>query len=313
MLEKTDLKRVWIFLGFAFGISWGTGLVIFLTGGLQNSPVLTIEGTSFSLAYLLLATAYMFSPALANILTRWITREGKTNLMLEPHFDRKRWVYWLCAWVLPGLLTLVGLVIFFLVFPQHFDSKLSLLTSQMAAQGTQTPLSPWLIVILQVIQALLLSPLLNAISTFGEEFGWRGYLLPKLLPLGHRKAVLLTGVIWGVWHWPIILMGYNYGLDYFGAPVLGPLAMVWFTLSLGVLFSWVTLKAENVWPAVIAHGTLNGIAGLGIYFIIGEPSTLLGPAPTGLVGGLGFTLAALILLILPGALTKEIQPNSQQR
>ena len=311
MLEKTDLKRVWIFLGFAFGISWVTGLIIFLTGGLLNSPVLSIEGTSFSLAYLLLATAYMFGPALANILTRWLTREGKANLMLEPHFDRKRWVYWLCAWFLPGLLTLAGLVIFFLVFPQFFDSQLGLITSQLAAQNTPTILSPWTIIIIQVAQALLLSPLLNAVSTFGEEFGWRGYLLPKLLPLGTRKAVLLSGMIWGAWHWPVILMGYNYGLDYFGAPFLGPLVMVWFTLVLGVLLSWVTLKSENVWPAVIAHGAVNGIASLGTLFVLGNPSSLLGPAPTGIIGGMGFTLAALLLFFIPGALTIKEQSNNQ--
>ena len=311
MLKKTDQKRVWIFLGFAFGISWVTGLVIYLTGGLQNSPMLSVEGTSFSLAYLLLATTYMFGPALANLLTRWVTREGKADLMLEPHFDRKRWVYWLCAWFLPGVLTMVGMVIFFIMFPQFYDSQLGLITSQLAAQETQTALSPWMVVIIQVVQALFLSPLLNAVSTFGEEFGWRGYLLPKLLPLGTRKAVLLSGVIWGVWHWPIILMGYNYGLDYFGAPVLGPLAMVWFTVILSVLFSWITIKTENVWPAVIAHGALNGIAGLGLLFLQGEPSTLLGPAPTGFIAGLGFTLATLLLYLIPSALTKRDQTKNQ--
>ena len=308
MLEIDEQKRVWVFLGLAFGISWATALVIFLTGGLENSPMLSIDGTPFSLAYLLLATVYMFGPALANILTRLITREGKANLMLEPHFDKKRWSYWLCAWFLPALLAIVGLALFFLVFPKYYDPELGFLTTQLATQGTQTSLSPWMIVIVQAVQAILLSPLLNAVPTFGEEFGWRGYLLPKLLPLGHRKAVLLTGVIWGIWHWPIILMGYNYGLVYFGVPVLGPLAMVWFTLGLGVLLGWVTLKTENVWPAVIAHGALNGIAGLGFYFIKGEPSTLLGPAPTGIIGGIGFTLFAILLLVLPGALTKKEQP-----
>ena len=311
MLKKTDQKRVWIFLGFAFGISWSTGLVIYLTGGLQDSPMLSVEGTSFSLAYLLLATTYMFGPALANLLTRWVTREGKADLMLEPHFDQKRWVYWLCAWFLPGVLTMVGMVIFFIMFPQFYDSQLGLITSQLAAQETQTALSSWMVVIIQVVQALFLSPLLNAVSTFGEEFGWRGYLLPKLLPLGTRKAVLLSGVIWGVWHWPVILMGYNYGLDYFGAPVLGPLAMVWFTVILSVLFSWITIKTENVWPAVIAHGALNGIAGLGLLFLQGEPSTLLGPAPTGFIAGLGFTLAALLLYLIPSALTKKDQTKNQ--
>ena len=149
---------------------------------------------------------------------------------------------------------------------------------------------------------MLISPLLNTIPTFGEEFGWRGYLLPKLMPIGERKAVLLVGLIWGVWHWPVILMGHNYGLDYFGAPFLGPLAMVWFTLSLSVIFGWLTAKSGSVWPAVIAHGAVNGLAGIGILFVCLNPDPLLGPTPAGVIGGLGLTLCAVLLLALPRAL-----------
>jgi membrane protease YdiL (CAAX protease family) len=162
--------------------------------------------------------------------------------------------------------------------------------------------SPWLVFIAQTLQALLITPLLNALPTFGEEFGWRGYLQPKLLPLGNHKAVLLTGVIWGVWHWPIIMMGYNYGTDYFGAPFLGPLAMLWFTLTLSALFGWITIKAGSLWPAVIAHGALNGIASLGLLLVKGNPSTLLGPTPVGFIGGFGFAIVAAIIFILPKAL-----------
>ena len=97
-------------------------------------------------------------------------------------------------------------------------------------------------------------------------------------------------------------MGYNYGNDYFGAPFLGPLAMLWFTLTLSALFGWITIKAGSVWPAVIAHGALNGIASLGILLVKGNPSTLLGPTPVGFLGGLGFTIAAVVIFILPKAL-----------
>lgn len=294
-----DKKRIWIYLAFAFGISWLTALVIYLTGGLQNSPLIDLGGTQLSLAYILLATIYMFGPALAHILTRLITREGSANLFLTPKFDRGRWVFWLLAWFLPGLLTILGAAIFFALFPAYYDPDLGLLRQQLAAAGSTTTVSPWLIVISQTIQAILLAPLLNAIATFGEEFGWRAYLQPKLMPLGARKAVLLTGLIWGVWHWPVILMGYNYGLDYFGAPVLGPLAMVWFTLALGVIFGWLSVKAQSVWPAVIAHGALNGIAAIGILLVKGNPSSLLGPAPTGVIGGLAMILLAVILLLNP--------------
>ena len=217
-------------------------MIIFLTGGLDNSPILDLGGSQISLAYILLATAYMFGPALANVLTRLLTHEGKQGLKLKPHFEHGRWKYFLLAWFLPGLLTIAGLVIYFLIFSDHFDPELSLLSEQLKSANNSSTISPWVIVILQAVQAILFSPLLNSIATFGEEFGWRGYLQPKLLPLGGRKAVILTGLIWGVWHWPVILMGYNYGSQYFGAPFLGPLAMVWFTMSLSVIFGWVTIK-----------------------------------------------------------------------
>ena len=127
------------------------------------------------------------------------------------------------------------------------------------------------------------------------------------MPLGGRKAVLLTGLIWGVWHWPIIFMGYNYGSNYFGAPFLGPLAMVWFTLGLSVIFGWLSIKAQSLWPAVIAHGAINGIAALGSIFVKGNPDSLLGPTPVGIVGGFGLTVIAFLILLHPTALKPEKQ------
>jgi uncharacterized protein len=296
MLSKEDKKRIWIFLGFAFGISWMTGLAVYLSGGLQNSPSITIGGTPLNLALVLLASFYMFGPAMANLFTRVITHEGKSDLFLEPSFDHHRWTYWLLAWFGPGILTLLGVAVFFICFPQYYDPHLSVLTQQLAASGAASSTHPWLIVVVQTGQAILLTPLLNAIPTFGEEFGWRGYLQPKLMRLGTRKAILLTGLIWGVWHWPVILMGYNYGSDYYGSPFLGPLAMVWFTLILGVFLGWLTIKSHNIWPAVIAHGALNGVASIGLLLVQGKPSSLLGPAPTGLIGGLGFVLVAFLII-----------------
>ncbi|MCB2209320.1 CPBP family intramembrane metalloprotease [bacterium] len=310
MLATTQKKRIWIFIAIAFGISWATAGVIYLTGGLQNSPSLAISGTSLTLAGLLLPTAYMFGPAIANLLTRLVTKEGKADLLLEPKFNQKRWVHWLLAWFLPGVLTLLGLLLFFLILPQYYDPTLGTLSQQLEASGATRVPSLWLVVILQVLQALVLAPLLNAVATFGEEFGWRGYLQMKLMPLGPRKAILLTGLIWGVWHWPLIMMGHNYGLDYFGAPFLGLLAMLWFAVVVGVLLGWLTVRSGSVWPAVIAHAGLNGIAALGMLFIKGTPSTLLGPAPPGLIGGLGFTLAAVLILVLPDSL-KDAGSESQ--
>lgn len=97
MIDKRNKQRIWIYLGFAFGISWAIGLVIYLTGGLENSPTVTIADMPISLALILLSTAYMFGPALANVITRRLTKEGKKNLNLKPHFDRGRWIHWISA------------------------------------------------------------------------------------------------------------------------------------------------------------------------------------------------------------------------
>ncbi|NMC29147.1 MAG: CPBP family intramembrane metalloprotease [Pelolinea sp.] len=306
-MDTLNKKRTRLFLIFAFGISWATALVIYLTGGLTNSPII-IENGSITLAYILLASAYMWGPAIANILTRVVTKEGKDNLLLKLNF-RNHWRYIWIAWLGTPLLVLLGTALFFVLFPSYFDTGLSMLSSQFAAYGSETSTSYlYQFIVMQIAYAALISPILNIISTFGEEFGWRGYLLPKLLPLGKRKAILLTGVIWGIWHWPVILMGYNYGFDYPGYPWLGPLAMVLFTVSLGIFIAWVSLKSESVWPAAIAHGALNGIASIGVLFLVKNPPVLLGPYPTGVIGGLPFLIVGILILIFafPKEKTDEV-------
>jgi membrane protease YdiL (CAAX protease family) len=124
----------------------------------------------------------------------------------------------------------------------------------------------------------------------------------RLMPLGWRRAMLLMGVIWGTWHWPILYFGYNYGLDVPGAPWSGMLAFVVFTWAAGTVLAWLSLRAGSVWPAVIGHGAINAGAGLGILFSQGDPNKLLGPMPFGLIAVIPWALVALWLLLRPGPL-----------
>jgi membrane protease YdiL (CAAX protease family) len=162
----------------------------------------------------------------------------------------------------------------------------------------------------QTIVAVLIAPLLNAIPILGEEFGWRAYLLPKLMPLGGKKAMLWMGLVWGVWHAPIIAMGHNYGLAYSGAPWTGMLAMTWFTFVFGTFIGWASLRARSVWPAVIGHGAVNGIAGVALLVTKGQPNPLLGPSVAGLVGSIPVALVALTLYLKPGSLELGREPQT---
>ena len=309
MKSALDTKRIVIFLALAFGIAWAVGLVIYLTGGLVSSPEL-IPGTGFTLAALLLAVGYMWAPALGNIGTRLLTGEGWTEMWLRPHF-KQGWPWWLAGWFVPGLLTILGAALFFALFPHFFDPQLTTLTELLASSGAADTINPWLIVVAQTASAFLIAPLINSLFTFGEEFGWRAYLQPKLMPLGMRKTMLLMGVIWGVWHWPVIAMGHNYGLEYPGAPWPGLLGMVWFTFVVGTFLGWITLKGGSLWPAVIGHAAINGIAGLGALFVQGTPNPLLGPLPVGIVASIPWALVTLWIMVSPKAMVTDIE-NSEE-
>jgi membrane protease YdiL (CAAX protease family) len=301
MNKTIDLRRIAVFVILAFAIAWTGGLVIFLTGGLVNSPRI---GGGFTLAILVLTIVYMGAPAVAHLLTRLVTREGWHDLYLRPKL-RRGWAFWIICWFAPPLLIYLGAAVFFVLFPETYDPTLGTVRKMLdAAVGGQSlaRVDPWTVVISQTLFAVLIAPLINAIPILGEEFGWRAYLQPKLMPLGGRRAILLTGVIWGVWHWPVIAMGYNYGFNYPGAPWLGPIAMIWFTIVFGTLIGWATLRAGSVWPAVVGHGALNGMAGIVAFFVQGQPNTLLGPSAVGVIGSIGFAAVALILFLVPGAL-----------
>jgi membrane protease YdiL (CAAX protease family) len=299
-LNQLDVRRIVIFLIVAFGIAWGCALIIYLTGGLVNSPQL-IPGTGLTLALVLLAAVYMWAPALANIVTRLVTREGWRETLLRPNF-RRGWPYWIAGWFGPAVLTVIGAGLFFVLWPEHFDSGLTRVADLLAQAGVPAAISPWLIIAGQTLLGILIAPLVNGLFTFGEEFGWRGYLQPKLMAMGVRKTFVLMGIIWGVWHWPIIAMGHNYGLEYPGAPWLGPLAMVWFAFVTGTFLGWLSWRGGSIWPAVIGHAALNGIANLGVLFAQGQPNPLLGPLPVGLIASLPWTVLALWILLSPRAL-----------
>jgi len=286
MNASIDKKHLYIYLAFAFGIAWLIGLIVFLTGGIKNSPEI-FPKTQITLALLLIAVGYMWAPTLAHVFTRLITRQGWDDLHLALHF-KKSWKYYLAAWVGPAILTILGGIVYFLFFPTQYDANFTTIQKMLSATPSLASTSPMFVIVGQLISAILMAPIINSFFTFGEEFGWRGYMLPLLLPMGERKAFLVSGVIWGLWHAPVIAMGHNFGMDYPGFPWLGILAMIWFCILAGTFLGWLRIKSDSVWPAIIGHAAINGIAGLFVLFTLGTPNFLLGPTPVGIIGSTGF-------------------------
>lgn len=295
MITAPDRKRIYIFVAIAYGFSILVAVVVFLNGGIY----VKMPGTVRPVAMILMIVL-MLAPTIANIVTRLITREGWSNMLLRPNF-RGGWRYYLVGWLAPLLAIIVGGVIYYLLFPAQFDPSMSYSTQAFGTQlapGTTmwTILLNWLTV--WVVATLPTLPIM-----LGEELGWRGYLLPKLIPLGGRKAALLIGVIHGAWHWPFFPMGYNYGFDRLGLPlVAAALLYLVYVIFLSTIFAWVTLRSGSLWPAALAHGTNNNTVTLMINFMRTAPNTLVGPSPLGIVGMLGFALLAVPIFLSRSAL-----------
>ena len=294
-------KRIWIFLAIAIGIPWTSALVLYLTLGQTDLF------TAGALANLI----FISTPALANVGTRLITREGWKHLWLWPKF-RRGWPFYLAAILLPFLAAIVGAAIFYLVFPSNFDPNLGALRQYYEPFSVAPETYPWMALLIITLVASTRWLYQNGLFSIGEEFGWRAYLLPKLMgrytggdpaPDGSlyaaaaRKASLLIGVIWGVWHFPLIIMSMSFDPSMTLPRALASLGLyVVSTCGMSVLLCWVTLCSGSVWPASIGHGFINGTTALPPMALQGTANSLLGPGLPGLLGLLGYLGLALVLL-----------------
>jgi len=314
-------KRILIFLAFAFGIPWISALVI------SQSSMMVINPTQ---AGVIANYCFIFTPWLANIATRLITKEGWGNLYLRPKF-KHGWRFYLSAWFLPLLAALVGGGVFYLLYPHAFDPTLGVVR-KMVENTPSAALNPWVILISMTFSMIFISSLINAVASFGEEFGWRAYLFPKLMesfsgehptqaistsdlvnrtgftPAGARKAAVLTGLIHGIWHFPLLLLTASIVPN---VTILMGVVYILLTCSISVLLSWATLRSGSVWPASLGHGAGNATSALPGFLLKGSAIPLVGPDPTGLIGGLGYTILALVLLLSRNAFagSKETGPK----
>jgi membrane protease YdiL (CAAX protease family) len=188
-----------------------------------------------------------------------------------------------------------------IVIPMLFIFALVLAVTALKGASAFTPGKP-LATLLPVM--LVAGVPVGALLAFGEEYGWRGYLLRKLLPLGELKAGLVVGVIWSLWHLPILIVGLNYPGENIAALVA---VFLLATILLSLLHTrFYVISGGSVIVTAVLHGSLNTFSDR-----LTDPKHLAG-APL-VVGGGGVIAIALgvIAAIITALWLHQRQQKSQ--
>lgn len=259
------------YLVLTFGLCWLMGFTFY-----------GLDGQLRSVVGFILSVVYMFVPALVVLLIY----NKKITEFLPLSLAPSRW--YLVALVLPWMLSGAAFGVSLLFSGVGYDPQMSGMLERMSAQMTPEQIEDarahrpelWML----ALQALIGGATLNAFFAMGEELGWRGLLLKEWRAQGFWPVALLVGLIWGIWHAPLILLGHNYPEN----PQIGVAMMTLWCIGISPLIQWVRLKARSVAAAALFHGMINATAGL---------STVLLTGAGELVGGL-LGVAGLIVLAL---------------
>lgn len=217
--DHQTIRGIGTYLAIAFGLAW----LPFAPAIVGKAPI----------APLLMP----FAPAIAAIVVRqWVTGEGFGDSGLRPNFRHWRLYLLAVAWPLATIPVSVVLAAGFRIAPAGFS----------VPWGMEAPRP--LTLLAWIGGSVLLAPII-----FGEELGWRGYLQTRLFPDQPIAAAIATGVIWGVWHYPMILVGDQNT----ASRALMLLLFPFVTTMLSVFLGQLRARTGEVWVGSVAHAANN--------------------------------------------------------
>ncbi len=288
---KVRWGRVALFYVLALGWVSLIAAGLYMTGNRDLSG-----GQGLSIVTIVLAVAYMPAPLVAALI---VGRLDRRPALIRTTFDR----FWRkfpklvlvpllvvaglllgmlgLTWVLGNVLDLSGPGQVLFAQPDLLANTLLLLPSQDADQVARINAgvpSLWPLLGMTYVAALVAGFTVNGVFAFGEEYGWRGWLADELRPLGAFWANVLIGVLWGLWHAPLILLGFNYA----GYTKIGIAFMVAWCVPASFLLWRARQVTDSLLAPAVLHGAINGFAG--VFLVVLVDTNPLIAAPMGLVG-----------------------------
>jgi membrane protease YdiL (CAAX protease family) len=231
------------------------------------------------------------TPAVASVITRLVRREGWSDVSFRFRSPGR---------TLRVMLVVYGIALAYGLIPPLVGGALHLVPFDVprAADGSST-------LALMILVNVTVNPLVGCLIVLGEELGWRGYMLTRLIDAGAPKPLLAHALIWGTWHLPLILAGiYDpAGLHHLLRVV--PMFLVT-TGALAYALAWARLKTGSIWPGVVGHSVANSAGqSIAIALVPGDAARLW-------VGEAGI-LSATVLVIAAVVLWTRFRPRPWYR
>jgi membrane protease YdiL (CAAX protease family) len=223
------------------GLAIYFGMVVLLSAVFQ---VLFVQTRS-----LIWVVPLMWSPAVASVVARLALREGFADVSFRVG-GRRGWQAIAVAAIFP---IAIGLPVYGIAWKAGLASFAPRPRGVAAHLASTSPVASF-VVMLAV--AATIGTIVASLTAAGEEIGWRGYMLTRLIDAGIPHPILLSGLIWGLWHVPIVLgAGYAAG----PSPAASALLLVVLATAFGVVFARLRLQTGSIWPAIALHGAWNSI------------------------------------------------------
>ena len=230
--------------------------------------------------------ALMWSPAAASVVARLALREGFADVSFR-FGGRRTWKYLVLAPIIPTVIGLIAYAIAWTTGLARFGPQPLGLVAPLVGDSA----TPVTIFVVTLALAATIGTIFVAPYAAGEEIGWRGYMLTRLIDAGVPRPILVSGVIWGLWHIPLILAGmYVAG----SSPVVTAVLFMVAATSFCFVIARMRLETGSIWPAIALHAAWNSI----IQSAFGAATTGAGAAlwvgEAGILTALALVIAAVI-------------------
>ena len=274
------MKNVKLYIAIAYGLIWGAGLVFYLSG---------TNVASFAGATQLLASFCMFIPLVATLICQ---KSSKEPLLRNVGISWKVNRWWFFGWLIVPLIPLLTILF------THWTIGLSFNVPGVPLGFMNKPVD---MLGITLLSGMVAGVTINALFAFGEEIGWRGYLLKQFEGKNFLTTSIIIGIIWGLWHAPLILLGHNYPQH----PQWGVLMMVVLSIPLSFIIQYFRVKSGSVIVAAVMHGTFNALAGMAYIFIDMNNWNDLIDASCGLTGICSLLVVAIAIFLFDRYITRE--------